>query len=191
MFEPVLLLVDQLAEALLVERGAGVVLGQHALQRRVVALDAGHGVVHELADGGLAGLRLQVRPARLGRHPEDALGAVFVGVSGVGALRLLGQQRGVLLFERVGNVLQEQQAEADVLVLGGVHAAAQRVGHLPELGFVADGGAAGAVARLLLVVGSCHYMFPRAAFAHGFGPATSVMCRLTAPSTRVRPVRRE
>jgi hypothetical protein len=24
-----------------------------------------------------------------------------------------------------------------VLVLGGVHAAAQRVGHLPELGFVA------------------------------------------------------
>jgi hypothetical protein len=82
----------------------------------------------------------QVRPARLGRHPEDALGAVLVGVLGVSALGLLGQQRGVLLLEGVGDVLQEQQAEADVLVLGGVHAAAQGIGHLPELGFVADVG---------------------------------------------------
>ena len=126
----------------LVERGAGVVLGQHALERRVVALDAGHRVVDELADGGLAGLRLQVRPARLGRHPEDVLGAVLVGVLGVGALRLLGHELRVLLLEGVGDVLEEDQAEDDVLVLGGVHAAAQRVGHLPELGFVADGGAA-------------------------------------------------
>jgi len=46
----------------------------------------------------------------------------------------------VLLLEGVGDVLEEQQAERDVLVLGGVHAAAQGVGHLPELGFVADGG---------------------------------------------------
>jgi hypothetical protein len=78
----------------------------------------------ELADGGLARLRLQVRPARLGRHPEDALGAVLVGVFGIGALRLLGEQRGVALLEGVGDVFQEEQAEADVLVLGGVHAAA-------------------------------------------------------------------
>ena len=84
--------VDELAEALLVERGTGVVLGQHALERRVVALDAGHGVVHELADGGLLGLGLEVRPARLGRHPEDVQRAVFVRVFGVGALRLLGQR---------------------------------------------------------------------------------------------------
>ena len=131
--------VDELAEARLVERRAGVVLGQHALERRVVALDAGHGVVHELADGGLLGLRLEVRPARLGRHPEDALGAVLVRVLGVGALRLLGDELRVLLLEGVGDVLEEDQAEDDVLVLGGVHAAAQRVGHLPELGLVADG----------------------------------------------------
>ena len=130
--------VDELAEARLVERGAGVVLGQHALERRVVALDAGHGVVDELADGRLAGLRLQVRPARLGRHPEDALGAVLVGILGVGALRLLGDELGVMLLEGVGDVLEEDQPEDDVLVLGGVHAAAQRVGHPPELGFVAD-----------------------------------------------------
>ena len=129
--------VDELAEARLVERGAGVVLGQHALERRVVALDASHRVVDELADGGLAGLGLQVRPARLRRHPEDALGAVLVGILGVGALRLLGNELGVVLLEGVGDVLQEDQAKDDVLVLGGVHAAAQRVGHPPELGFVA------------------------------------------------------
>jgi len=49
-----------------------------------------------------------------------------------------------LLLEGVGDVLQEQEAQADVLVLGSVHAAAQGVGHLPELGFVADGGGSGA-----------------------------------------------
>jgi hypothetical protein len=56
--------VDQLAEALLVGRGAGVVLGQDALERGVVGLDAGRGVVHQLPDGALPRLRLQVRPAR-------------------------------------------------------------------------------------------------------------------------------
>ena len=61
----------------LVERGAGVVLRQHALERRVVALDAGHGVVDELADGRLARLRFQVRPARLGRHKELMLVAIL------------------------------------------------------------------------------------------------------------------
>src|SRR5438093_994114 len=59
--------VDELAEACLVERGAGVVPWQHALERRVVALDAGHSVVSELADGGLAGLRLKVSPTRFRR----------------------------------------------------------------------------------------------------------------------------
>ena len=43
-----------------------------------------------------------------------------------------------MLLEGVGDVLEEDQAEDDVLVFGGVHAAAQRVGHLPELGLVAD-----------------------------------------------------
>ena len=70
-------------------------------------------------------------------------GAVLVGVFGVGALSFLGFERGVLLLEGVGDVLEEDQAEDDVLVLGGVHVAAQGVGHLPELGFVADGGGGG------------------------------------------------
>ena len=47
--------VDELAEALLVEAGAGVVLGQHALERRVVALDGGHRVVDELCRWSAAG----------------------------------------------------------------------------------------------------------------------------------------
>ena len=74
--------VDELAEALLVERRAGVVLGQHALERGVVALDGDHGVVDELADGRLLGLGLEVRPARLRRHPEDVPARYSSGSSG-------------------------------------------------------------------------------------------------------------
>jgi hypothetical protein len=69
--------------------------------------------------------------------------AVLVRVLGVGALRFLGNEHGVQFLEGVGDVLEEDQAEDDVLVLGGVHAAAQRVGHLPEFGFVADVGGGG------------------------------------------------
>ena len=49
---------SELAEALLVERRACVLLGQDALEGRVVALDARHRVVHELADGRLLCLGL-------------------------------------------------------------------------------------------------------------------------------------
>ena len=80
---------DELAEPLLVEGRAGVVLGRHVLERRVVALDRGHGVVDELADGGLPGLCLEMAPARLVRDPEDVLRAVLVRVLRIGALGLL------------------------------------------------------------------------------------------------------
>ena len=73
-----------------------------------------------------------MRPSRLLRNPEDVLGAVFVGVFGIGALGLLGHQRGVLFLKRVGNVFEEDQAENDVLVLGGVQVVAQLVGRLPQ-----------------------------------------------------------
>jgi hypothetical protein len=129
-----------LAEALLVEAGAGVVLGQHVQELRVDPLDRGHRVVDELADRGLRGVGLQVRPARLLRHPEDARGAVLVGVFGVGALGLLRGELGVLGLERVGDVLEEDQAEDDVLVLGRVHVVAQRVGGGPEFGLEAEVG---------------------------------------------------
>ena len=66
------------------------------------------------------------------------------GSSGSAPCAFSAIELGVLLLEGVGDVLEEDQAEDDVLVLGGVHAAAQRVGHLPELGFVADVGSGGA-----------------------------------------------
>ena len=126
---------------------------QHALEARVLALDRHHGVVDELADLGLLGIRLQVRPARLARHPEDVLGEVLVAVLGVdaglagaagrkapGGLVLgLRQQGRVLLLERVGDVLEEDEAEHHVLVLGRVHVAAHLVGRGPELLLEAEG----------------------------------------------------
>ncbi len=47
------------------------------------------------------------------------------------------------LFEGVGDVLEEDEAEDDVFVLGGVHAAPESVGHAPELGLVTGDGVAG------------------------------------------------
>ncbi len=125
--------VDELAQALLVEAGPGVVLGQHALQRRVVALDRAHRVVDDLADGRLRRARLEIGPARLLRDPEDVDRAVLVGVLGIGALRRLGFELGVLRLEGVGDVFEEDQSEDDVLVLGGIHVVAQRIRRRPQL----------------------------------------------------------
>ena len=46
----------------------------------------------------------------------------------------------MLFLERIRDVFEENETQYDVFIFRGVHAAAQRVGHLPELGFVADGG---------------------------------------------------
>ena len=136
--------VDELAEALLVEARPRVVVGQHALERRVAALDGVHGVVHELAEGGPQGAGLQVRSARLLRHPEEARRAVLVRVLGVGALGPLRFELRVLRFEGVLDVREEDPPEDDVLVLRRVHVVAERVGGGPELGFEAGvGGGAG------------------------------------------------
>src|SRR5688500_12819654 len=106
----------------------------------VVALNAFHRGVDQLADCRLLRLRLQMRPARLRRHPEDAVPTIFIRILGIGSASPLSEQLLVMLLERVGDVLQEQQSKTDVLVLRGIHAAAQRVCHLPELRFVADSG---------------------------------------------------
>ena len=134
--------VDELAQAGLVQGGTGIVLGQHVFERRVVPLYGGHGVVHQLADGRLPRLCLEVRPAGLQRHPEDVLAAVLVHVLGVVPLCRLGLQPRVHLKEGVGDVLEEDEAEDDVLVLGGVHAAPKGVSHPPKLGLVACQSAA-------------------------------------------------
>jgi hypothetical protein len=82
-----------------------------------------------------------VVPARFLRHPEYAGGAVFIGILGVGALGALLVKLRVLGLEGVGDVLQENQAEHDVLVFGRIHVVAQRVGGGPELGFEVPGRA--------------------------------------------------
>ena len=58
--------------------------------------------------------------------------AVLVGVFGIGAVFDLPLQLRVCLFKGVGDVLEKDQTEDDVLVLSSVHVAAQCVGHLPE-----------------------------------------------------------
>src|SRR5258708_7920967 len=74
-----------------------------------------------------------MRPARLFWHPEDVDGTVLVGVFRVGALGSLRLELGVLRFEGVGDVLEEDQPEDDVFVFGRVHVVAQCVGSGPEL----------------------------------------------------------
>src|SRR5205814_2219080 len=98
-----------------------------------------HGVVDDLADRRLLGAVLEVGPASGGRDPEDVFSAVFVGIFGIraGVIPYPGNEFGVMLFEAVGDVLEEDETENDVLVLGGVHVAAQLIGCEPELGFEA------------------------------------------------------
>ena len=105
---------------LLVQGGTRVVLRQHLLQRRVVALGRGHGLIHDLADCRLPRLRLQVRPAGLHRNPEDVFGDVLVAVLG-GFFAPLSKHDRMALLESVGDVLQEDEAEHDMLVLGRIH----------------------------------------------------------------------
>ena len=102
-------------------------------------------------------LGLQVWPAGLLRHPEDVLRDVFVAVLR-SLFSPLGQHHRVALLEGVGDVLQEDEAEHDMLVLGGVHRAAERVGHRPQLGLVAGRGTA---------VGSAWRASPLARFGLG------------------------
>src|SRR5665647_2777821 len=118
----------------LVEGLASVVLREHVLERGVAALDVFHRAGDRLANGWLTGPLLEVHPASAPRDPEDVGGAVFVDVFGVGAVSLLGDQARVVLLERVRDVLEEDQAEDHMLVLAGVHVAAERVCRLPELG---------------------------------------------------------
>ena len=120
-----------------------IVFGQHAFQPRVVALDGNHGVVNDFADGGLLGVGLKMRPARIGGHPEDVFGFVFVGVFRVFAfvVALAGDEPGAVFLEGVGDVFQEDEAEDNMLVFRRIHVVAKLVGGKPELGFEAEIGA--------------------------------------------------
>ena len=64
------------------------------------------------------------------------------GSSGSAPCVPLAFQLGVFVLEGVGDVLEEDEAEHDVLVLGGVHVVAQRVGGGPQLRLEPDRGRA-------------------------------------------------
>ena len=68
----------------------------------------------------------------------DAGGPVLIRILRIGALSLRGFQFGVLGLKGVGDILEKDQAEDDVLVLGRVHVVAQGIGGDPELGLEAE-----------------------------------------------------
>ena len=108
------------SNGLLVERRAGVVLGEHVLEHRVGMFDGGHRLIDELTDGGLPRLVLQTRPARPGRHPENIFGDVLVAVLGRVFTPFSSHGR-LTPFERIGDVFQKEESKDDVLVLGSIH----------------------------------------------------------------------
>ena len=111
----------------------------------MAVLDGGHRLVDQLADGRLLGVGLEMRPARLLRHPEHVLGQILVRVLGGGGI--LGQQRRALGLEGVRDVLEEDQAERDVLVVGRLQVLAQLVGGQEQLRLEAEIGAVAILSR--------------------------------------------
>ena len=67
-----------------------------------------------------------------------------------------------MLLEAVGDVLEEDQAENDMLVLRRIHVVAELVGHQPELRLEADrgGGIPGGRFRLRRLRNSRHAESP-------------------------------
>ena len=124
--------VDDLPEPLLVEprprKSFGNTPFRDGLSRSIAVMASSTSV----PNSGLRRARFQVRPTCFLRHPEDIYGAVLVGVFGVGALCFLRFEFGVLRLEGIGDVLEEDQAENNMLVLRRVHIVTQRVGRRPE-----------------------------------------------------------
>jgi hypothetical protein len=81
-----------------------------------------------------------MRPARRLGHPEHALGQVLVRILGSGLVLL--QQSGVFGLEGSGDVLEEDQPQDDVLVIGGLEVLAELVGRQEQLSLEAEVGPA-------------------------------------------------
>ena len=128
--------VDHVAEAALVELGAGEGLREDALQARIVLLDGEHGVVDDLADLGRVGGIGDAAPAGFRRDEKHVLLRVGVRIllESLALLHELVAPR----FEPVGEVFQEDEAEDDVFVLGGVQIAAENAGGIPYLFLKSD-----------------------------------------------------
>src|SRR5256885_1635662 len=66
--------VNEFAEAALIERFAGVVLGEDAAKSGIFLFNGEHGFVEEFADAGLLGGGLQLGPASGFGNPENIFG---------------------------------------------------------------------------------------------------------------------
>jgi hypothetical protein len=101
-----------------------------------------HGLIDQGADGRLPGVGVQERPAGPLRKVEDRLGGVLVGVVEIdlGVVPLLGKALAATFLEGVGDLLEEDQAEDDVLVLGGLDVATEQIGSGPEVCLEAEVG---------------------------------------------------
>ena len=95
-------------------------------------------------------------PTGFGRKPENIRGQIFVAVlGGFGSARFVfdepfafgigeaEQQLLTFFLEGVGDVFEEDETQADVLVFRGVHVPAHLVGGGPKLCFKVEGGAVG------------------------------------------------
>ncbi len=124
--------IDEGGELADIEPEAGeVVVGQGALERGIALLDGGEGGVDLEGDVALLGLLLNVGPAGGLRQVEDILHGVELDHVEV-VLLALGHELGPALLEFVGDKLEEDQREDDVLVFRGLDGAAELVGGVPE-----------------------------------------------------------
>lgn len=82
---------------------------------------------------GCSALSWRCFPASLRRHPEHVLGAVLVGILGIRprVLALASEQLREEFLERVADVLEEDQAEYCVILLGRIHVVAEFIGCQP------------------------------------------------------------
>ena len=100
---------------------------------------------------GCGALDLQIAPSALPAAPRRCWRrGIRPGLPGRRPAPFCAVELGVLGLEGVGDVLEEDQAEDDVLVLGRVHVVAQRVGRGPELRLEAEIGAVAAIFGCLL-----------------------------------------
>ena len=108
---------------------------------RVFSLDLGHGRIDALADVRLFGGGLHHGPAGRCGYPEDAFRRVFVAVFCCVSASFFPDDFLMPLGEAVRDVLEENEAQHHLLVVGGIQVPAQLVRRGPEFGFQALAGA--------------------------------------------------